>query len=54
MINDFITIPYVIESEIISVIKLLKNSSAGYDGIPASIAKKPINPYIKPLSSLII
>ena len=38
MMNDSITIPYVNESEIISVIKSLKNSSAGYDGIPASIA----------------
>ena len=53
MINDSITIPYVNESEIISVIKSLKNSSAGYDGIPASIAKQLINSYIKPLSYLI-
>ena len=33
--------------------KSLKNSSAGYDGIPASIAKQLINSYIKPLSYLI-
>ena len=48
MINDSITIPYVNESEIISVIKSLKNYSAGYDGIPASIAKQLINSFIKP------
>ena len=53
MINDSITIPYVNESEIISDTKSLKNSSAGYDGIPASIAKQLINSYIKPLSYLI-
>ena len=53
MINDSITIHYVNDSEIISVIKSLKISSAGYDGIPVSIAKQLINSYIKPLSYLI-
>ena len=32
-------IPYISEHEIIEIIKSLKNSSAGYDNIPASIAK---------------
>ena len=53
MINDSITISYVNESEIISVIKSLNKSSAGYDGIPASIAMQLINSYVKPLSYLI-
>ena len=53
MINDSITIPYVNESEIISVIKLLTNNSAGYDGIPASTAKQQINSFVKPISFLI-
>ena len=55
MINDSITIPYINESEIISVFKSLKNYIAGYDipGIPASITKQLINSYIKPLSHLI-
>ena len=43
-------IPYISEYEII---KSLKNSSAGYDNIPASIAKQYIQHYIKPLTYLI-
>ena len=53
MINHSITIPHIIESEIFSVIKLLENIGAGYDAIPASIARQQINSYIKPLSYLI-
>ena len=41
------------ESKIISVIKSLNNSSASYDGIPASIAKQLTNSYFKSLSYLI-
>ena len=43
-------IPYISEYEII---KSLKNSSAGYDNIPALIAKQCIQHYIKPLTYLI-
>ena len=43
-------IPYISEYEII---KSLKNSSAGYDNIPASVAKQCIQHYIKPLTYLI-
>ena len=47
-------IPYISEYEIIYLIKSLKNSSAGYDNIPASIAKQcNIQHYIKPLIYLI-
>ena len=45
-----IFIPYISEYEII---KSLKNGSAGYDNIPASIAKQCIQHYIKPLTYLI-
>ena len=47
-------IPYISKYEIIEMIKSLKNSSAGYDNIPASIAKQCIQHYIKPLTYLII
>ena len=46
-------IPYISKYEIIEIIKSLKNSSAGYDNIPASIAKQCIQHYIKPLTYLI-
>ena len=46
-------IPYISEYEIIEIIKSLKNSSAGYDNIPALIAKQCIQHYIKPLTYLI-
>ena len=46
-------IPYISEYEIIEIIKSLKKSSAGYDNIPASIAKQCIQHYIKPLTYLI-
>ena len=46
-------IPYISEYEITEIIELLKNSSAGYDNIPASIAKQCIKHYIKPLTYLI-
>ena len=53
MVNDSMLIPYITEAEVVSVIKSLKNSSAGYDVVPASIAKLLINSYIKPLTYLI-
>ena len=39
--------------EAITLIHSLKNSSPGYDGIPATLAKRMINSYIKPLTLLI-
>ena len=45
-------IPYISEYEIMEIIKALKNSSPGYDNIPASIAKQCIQHYIKPLTYL--
>ena len=46
-------IPYISEYEINETVKSLKNSSAGWDFIPASIAKQCIKHYIKPLTYLI-
>ena len=43
-------IPYISEYEITEIIESLKNSSAGYDYIPAAIAKQCIQHYIKPLT----
>ena len=45
--------PYVSEYEVNETVKSLKNSSAGWDFIPASIAKQSIKHYIKPLTYLI-
>ena len=46
-------IPYITEYEITQNIISLKNSSAGWDSIPASIAKQSILFYVKPLTQLI-
>ena len=46
-------IPYITENEIIEVAKSLKNSSPGWDSIPANIAKPSIEYYIKPLTRLV-
>ena len=48
-----IFIPYINEKDITQVVNSLKNSSAGWDIIPASIAKQSIQSYIKPLTGLI-
>ena len=42
-INNSFYLPEMYESDVISVITGLKNSSAGHDNIPASIAKEVIN-----------
>ena len=47
-------IPYISEDEITETVKPLKNSSVGWDFLPASIAKQSIKHYIKPLTYLII
>ena len=46
-------IPYISEYEITETVKSLKNSSAGWDFIPASISKQCLKQYIKPLTYLI-
>ena len=46
-------IPCISEYEITETVKSLKNSSAGWDFIPASIAKQCLKHYIKPLTYLI-
>ena len=48
-----IVIPYINEKDITQVVNSLKNSGAGWDFIPASIAKQSIQFYIKPLTCLI-
>ena len=45
--------PYVEEHEIIEIVHQLKESSPGWDSIPASVVKATIQSYIKPLPSLI-
>ena len=45
--------PYVEEHEIIEIVYQLKESSPGWDSIPASVAKTTIQSYTKPLTSLI-
>ena len=44
--------PYITENETIEVAKSLKNSSPGWDSIPANIAKPSIEYYIKLLTRL--
>ena len=46
-------IPYISEYKITETVKSLKNSSAGWDFVPASIAKQCLKHYIKPLTYLI-
>ena len=48
-----IFIPYINEKDITQVVNSLKNSSTGWDFIPAYIAKQSIQSYIKPLTGLI-
>ena len=48
-----IVISTVSEHEIMQIVSILKNSSAGWDEIPASVGKKCIQSYIKPLTHII-
>ena len=48
-----ICIPYINEKDITQVVNSLKNSSAGWDFIPASNAKQSTQSYIKPLTGLL-
>ena len=48
-----IVTPYINEKDITQVVNSLRNSSAGWDFIPASIAKQSIQSYIQPLTGLI-
>ena len=51
--SNSMLMPYVEEHEIIGIVYQLKESSPGWDSIPASVAKATIQSYIKPLTSLI-
>ena len=46
-------IPYIADNGTIEVAKSLKNSSPGWDSIPANIAKPSIEYYLKPLTRLV-
>ena len=48
-----ISIPTINESEVVAATKSLKNSSAGYDEVPARILNQNINIFIKPLTHLV-
>ena len=50
---NIITISDVIESEINTIIRNIKNSSSGYDELPTSIMKTVSEEYIKPLTYMI-
>ena len=55
-VNDIlnsISIPTITESEVTDILLSLKNSSAGYDEIPAHILKQNTILYIKPLTHLV-
>ena len=52
-IANSIFIPDITTIEVINVISLLKNSSAGWDNIPAYVMKRCINVYIEPLTHII-
>ena len=55
-VNDIlnsISIPTITESEVTDILLSLKNSSAGYDELPAHILKQNIVLYIKPLTHLV-
>ena len=51
--NNSIVIPPVTLAEVRQTILLLKNASAGWDDIPAFVAKQSIESYIEPLTCLI-
>ena len=51
--NNSIVIPPVTIAEVTQVISSLKNSSSGWDVIPALVAKQSHDSYIEPLTCLI-
>ena len=51
--NNSIVIPPVTMAEVRQTILSLKNSSAGFDDLPAVVAKQSIDSYIEPLTCLI-
>ena len=51
--NNGIVIPPVTMAEVRQTILSLKNSSAGWDDLPAVVAKQSIDSYIEPLTCLI-
>ena len=52
-VANSVFIPYITTKEVRNVILLMKNSSAGWDDIPAYVTKKCIKIYIEPLTHVI-
>ena len=52
-IQNSILVPHITESEVCNVIRLLKNSSSGWDELQPKIYKPHMELYIKPLTNLI-
>ena len=52
-ILNSIVIPTISETEIVAAIKILKNTSAGHDEVPAHILKQNVQLFIKPLIHLV-
>ena len=48
-----VVIDHIEEIEVVRIINSLNNSSPGWDCIPAKLAKRVLNYYIKPLTFLI-
>ena len=48
-----VVIHYIEENEVVRIINSLNNSSSGWDCIPAKLAKRVLNYYIKPLTFFI-
>ena len=52
-ILNSIVIPTISETEVVAAIKILKNTSAGHDEVPAHILKQNVQLFIKPLTHLV-
>ena len=52
-LNNSIVVPKISIAEVTSVIRLLKESSPGWDNIPAFILKQSIDCFVKPLAHII-
>ena len=45
--------PNVSNNDVLSIVHCLKNSSPGWDGLPAFVAKQRVNGFITPLTKII-
>ena len=52
-ILNIIVIPTISKTEVVAAIKILKNTSAGHDEVPAHILKQNVQLFIKPLTHLV-